>query len=88
MADWIFANQNGDPTEEAAKFVANQRDLRLELAQKGYRSQTQVLEAQSALDASQAAVRQAEIALSQVNIRAPFSGVFDRRDAEIGTAFS
>src|SRR5205085_7604239 len=27
----------------------------------------------------------AEIALSQVNIRAPFSGVFDKRDAEIGS---
>jgi multidrug efflux system membrane fusion protein len=44
-----------------------------------------VLEAQANLDAAQAAVRQAEIALRQVEIRAPFSGVFDRRDAEIGT---
>ena len=55
-----------------------------DLAEKGYRSQTQVLEALAALDSARASVRQAEISLSQVNIRAPFSGVFDRRDAEIG----
>ena len=34
------------------------------------------------------ASRQAEIALAQVNIRAPFAGVFDHRDAEIGTYLS
>lgn len=62
-----------------------QRQAAQQLAEKGYRSQTQVLEAQAALDAAQAQVRQAEIALSQVNIRAPFDGVFDKREAEIGT---
>jgi multidrug efflux system membrane fusion protein len=62
-----------------------QRQAAQQLAEKGYRSQTQVLETQAALDAAQAGVRQAEIALAQVNIRAPFDGVFDRRDAEIGT---
>jgi len=59
-----------------------------ELAKKGYRSQTQVLQDQANLDAAAAAVRQAEIALEQVNIRAPFDGVFDHRDAEIGTYLS
>jgi multidrug efflux system membrane fusion protein len=44
-----------------------------------------VLQSQAALDASNAAVRQAEIALAQVNIKAPFAGVFDHRDAEVGT---
>jgi multidrug efflux system membrane fusion protein len=62
-----------------------QRQAAAQLAEKGYRSQTQVLESQAALDAAQAGVRQAEIALAQVNIKAPFSGVFDKRDAEIGT---
>ncbi len=62
-----------------------QRQAAQQLAEKGYRSQTQVLETQAALDAAQAQVRSAEIALSQVNIRAPFDGVFDKRDAEIGT---
>ena len=54
------------------------------LAAKGYRSPTQVLSDQAGLDAAAAAVRQAEVALNQVNIRAPFAGVFDHRDAEVG----
>jgi len=56
-----------------------------ELSAKGYRSQTQVLQDQANLDSARAALRQAEIALEQTNIRAPFNGLFDRRDAEIGT---
>jgi multidrug efflux system membrane fusion protein len=56
-----------------------------ELAKKGFRSPTQVLQGQANLDAASAAVRQAEIALAQVNIKAPFTGVFDHRDAEVGT---
>ena len=55
-----------------------------ELAAKGYRSQTQVLQDLANLDSARAALRQAEIALEQTNIRAPFNGVFDRRDAEVG----
>ena len=62
-----------------------QRQASANLAEKGYRSQTQVLQDQANLDAASASVRQAEVALNQINIRAPFSGVFDRRDAEIGT---
>jgi multidrug efflux system membrane fusion protein len=62
-----------------------QHQANVDLAAKGYRSQTQVLDMQSKLDAAQASVRQAEIALAQVNIRAPFAGVFDHRDAEVGT---
>ena len=62
-----------------------QRQASAQLAERGYRSETQVLEAQANLDAAQAQVRAAEIALAQVNIKAPFAGVFDHRDAEIGT---
>lgn len=62
-----------------------QRKAAADLAAKGFRSETQVLEAQANLDAATAQVRAAEIALRQVDIRAPFSGVFDKRDAEIGT---
>ena len=65
-----------------------QREAAAQLAEKGYRSQTQVLEAQANLDSAQAQVRAAEIALKQVEIRAPFSGVFDKRDAEIGAYLS
>lgn len=65
-----------------------QQQAAAELAAKGYRSKTQALEAQAGLDQAQAAVRAAEIALRQVDIRAPFAGVFDRRDAEIGAYLS
>ena len=65
-----------------------QRQAAAQLAEKGYRSETQVLEAQANLDAAQAGVRAAEIALKQVEIRAPFAGVFDHRDAEIGAYLS
>lgn len=61
------------------------REASVELAKKGYRSQTQVLQDQANLDSATAAVRQAEIALEQTNIRAPFAGVFDKREAEVGT---
>jgi multidrug efflux system membrane fusion protein len=65
-----------------------QRQAADQLAEKGYRSPTQVLEAQANLDAAQAQVRAAEIALKQVEVRAPFAGVFDHRDAEIGAYLS
>ena len=57
----------------------------VELAKKGFRSQTQVLQDQANLDNASALVRQAEIGVNQMNIRAPFSGVFDKREAEVGT---
>ncbi len=55
-----------------------------ELAKKGYRSPTQAMSDQANLDQASAAVRQAEVALDQTNIRAPFSGVFNERDVEVG----
>jgi membrane fusion protein, multidrug efflux system len=54
------------------------------LAAKGFRSKTQVLADQASLDEASAAVRQSEVALGQINIAAPFAGVFDHRDAEVG----
>jgi multidrug efflux system membrane fusion protein len=77
-----------DQAKALLRSMQLQQQANVELAAKGYRSQTQVLDMQSKLDASQAGVRQAEIALAQVNIRAPFAGVFDHRDAEIGTYLS
>ena len=44
-----------------------------------------MLQDQANLDSAQAAVRQAEVQLEQINIRAPFSGVWDNRTAEVGT---
>lgn len=73
-----------DQTRAALKSRQLQRQAAAQLAEQGFRSPTQVLEAQANLDAAQAQVRTAEIALRQVDIRAPFAGVFDHRDAEVG----
>lgn len=59
-----------------------------QLAKQGFRAPAQVLQGQANLDAASASVRQAEIALAQVNIKAPFAGVFDHRDAEVGSYLS
>ena len=76
-------------TLDQARAALRSRQLTLqasaELAKKGYRSQTQLLQDQASLDTAAATVRQAEIGIEQMSIRAPFSGVFDRRDAEVGT---
>ena len=74
-----------DQARAAKKSAELTEQQNSELAKKGFRSPTQVLQAQANLDASTAAVRQAEIAIAQVNIKAPFAGVFDHRDAEVGT---
>jgi multidrug efflux system membrane fusion protein len=54
------------------------------LEEKGHRSANQTASAKAAYDAAHAGVRQAEIELANINIRAPFNGVFERRDAEVG----
>jgi multidrug efflux system membrane fusion protein len=74
-----------DQARAALKSRQLQREASERLAAQGYRSQTQVLQDQANLDAATAAVRQAEVALEQVNIRAPFAGVFDSREAEVGS---
>ena len=73
-----------DQARASLKSRQLQRQAAAQLAEKGFRSPTQVLEAQANLDGALAQVRAAEIALHQVEMRAPFSGVFDRRDAEVG----
>ncbi|MDO9335242.1 MAG: efflux RND transporter periplasmic adaptor subunit [Caulobacteraceae bacterium] len=74
---------------DQARAALKSRQLQMQasqrLAAQGYRSQTQVLQDQANLDSANASVRQAQVLLDQVNIRAPFSGVFDRREAEVGS---
>ena len=55
-----------------------------ELAARGFRSPTQLLADQANMDQASASVRQAEVALNQTDIRAPFAGVFNERDIEVG----
>lgn len=77
-----------DQARAAAKSAELTQQQNQQLAKQGYRAATQVLQGQAQLDAAHAAVRQAEIQLEQVNIKAPFAGVFDQRAAEVGTYLS
>jgi len=74
-----------DQARANAKSAELTQQQNAQLVKQGFRSPAQMLQAQAGLDSAHAAVRQAEIALEQVNIKAPFAGVFDHRDAEIGT---
>ncbi|MBC6403216.1 MAG: efflux RND transporter periplasmic adaptor subunit [Hyphomonadaceae bacterium] len=58
------------------------------LVEKGYRSETQLATALAVLDGARASVKQAQIEIDNVNIRAPFYGVFERQIAEIGDFLS
>lgn len=58
------------------------------LVEKGYRSETQAATAKAALDGARASVKQAEIELDNVNMRAPFSGIFEQQIAEVGDYLS
>ena len=58
------------------------------LVEKGYRSQTQLAASSAAYDASKALVKQMEQELDNINIRAPFDGIFNEKLAEIGDFLS
>ncbi len=55
-----------------------------DLQAKGFRSPNQAMADQANMDQASAAVRQAEVELNHTSIRAPFSGVFNERDVEVG----
>jgi len=76
--------------EASANLRAKQLQMQAatNLVAKGYMSQSQMLSDRANLDSASAAVRQAEVALNQVNIKSPFAGVFDHREAEVGTYLS
>ncbi|HHL42450.1 MAG TPA: efflux RND transporter periplasmic adaptor subunit [Hellea balneolensis] len=73
---------------DQAKATLRARELEYQAAQKlvdkGFRSPTQAAAALAAFDGAKAAVKQAEIELGNVNMRAPFSGIFEKQIAEIG----
>jgi len=54
------------------------------LVEKGYRSKIQLANLQAQVDGARAGVKSAEIELDNVNMRAPFSGIFERQIAEVG----
>jgi membrane fusion protein, multidrug efflux system len=77
-----------DQARAGLKSMQLQMQASTSLAAKGFRSKTQVFSDQANMDSASAAVRAAEVAMRQVNIVAPFAGVFDHRDAEVGAYLS
>jgi len=73
---------------DQTKATLRSRELEYEaaerLVEKGFRSSTQAAGALAALDGAKAQVKQAEIELGNVNMLAPFSGIFEKQIAEIG----
>jgi len=58
------------------------------LAEKGFQSTSRVGAFEAQLDGARAALKQAEIEADNINIRAPFSGIWERQDAQIGDYLS
>ncbi len=60
----------------------------VKLHEGGFRSETAVAAAKAALDLAIASTERTGIVLSKTKITAPFDGVFDRRDVEVGDFLS
>lgn len=76
---------------EAEAAVASRRldhNAASDLAEKGWNSPNQAAAAKAQLDAAEAALQVARIELDKTKIRAPFDGVFETRNAEIGDFLS
>ncbi|MGX1196749.1 efflux RND transporter periplasmic adaptor subunit [Parvibaculum sp. MBR-TMA-1.3b-4.2] len=83
----ISVNARQARLDEARALVQQRRleyDAARKLAAKGYRSETQAAGTKAAYDASKAQLKQMEVELGNTNIVAPFDGIFDDRDVEIG----
>lgn len=83
----LTLDARGANTEEARAMVASRRldyTAAVELARKGNRSASQVAAAKAALDAAQAALKRADIAMSDISVLAPFDSIVEGLPAEIG----
>lgn len=73
--------------DEANALLAQRQiefDAAKQLNERGYRADTQLAQAQAALDAARAKVEIAELAVDNLTIRAPFDGAVEHRYVEIG----
>ncbi len=83
----LTVDARGANSDEARAMVASRKldhTAATELARKGHRSPSQVAAAKAALDAAQAALKRAEIAMSDISVLAPFDGVVEALPVEIG----
>ena len=83
----ISVNARQARLDEAKALVEQRRleyDAARKLAAKGYRSETQAAGTKAAYDAARAQLKQMQVELGNTDIVAPFDGVFDDRDVEVG----
>lgn len=78
--------RNARVAEARAVVRAREADFKAasDLAAKGFGAEIRVTQAQAALDGARAQLAQAAIEIGRLDVRAPFAGVFERRDAELG----
>lgn len=78
--------RNARVAEARAVVRAREADFKAasDLAAKGFGAEIRVTQAQAALDGARAQLAQAQIEIGRLEVRAPFAGVFERRDAERG----
>jgi multidrug efflux system membrane fusion protein len=78
--------RNARVAEARAVVRAREADFKAasDLAAKGFGAEIRVTQAQAALDGARAQLAQAMIEIGRLEVRAPFAGVFERRDAELG----
>ncbi|MDJ0944178.1 MAG: efflux RND transporter periplasmic adaptor subunit [Kiloniellales bacterium] len=73
---------------QKAKALLTQRRIEFEaaekLAKKGFRAETNLAAAKAEVEAAEAEVEEAEVALANLVIKAPFDGVIDDRQMEVG----
>lgn len=81
-----------DAVIEQAKAQLTQSELEYQaaakLAERGFRSETQVAALKAGVDAAKASLKAAEVERSNVNMLVPFRGIFERQDAQIGDFLS
>lgn len=58
------------------------------LAEKGFQSSSRVTAFEAQLDGARAVLKQAEIEADNINIRAPFDGIWERQTAQVGDFLS
>lgn len=73
---------------EEARELLNQRDIQYkaakELAEKGFNSQVRLAQAKAELETARTQLKQAQVALNNLAITAPFDGVIDVQNIELG----
>jgi multidrug efflux system membrane fusion protein len=83
----LKTNDRGAKLAEARALVAQtaeQHQVDLDLAAKGFRSKTQVAQSAAALEAARAQQQTMEIELANTQIHAPFDGLVDDRYVDVG----